>query len=217
MFEEEREEYAKFFDFFKTMFKEDVGFIPSIYEDDDFEIDLIIGEDSGEIRGIRVLQMMSADEEEDLEWEGSAKEVLESPEEEADEDEIEEEDDKEEDDETEEDDEEDDIFEMYQYDFVATDYEPGKIVGNLCLETTFDMPNHEDEEEEEETEEEDQSIESKESESQVEKHNGEWYHLRLYGVKSETEEAEIDIRCALLENGDHPEKKHLFLPHPQLD
>jgi len=58
MFEEDKAEYLKFFDFYKKKFKEEVGLVPSVFENDDFEIDLAVGEDTGKIHGIRVMQIV---------------------------------------------------------------------------------------------------------------------------------------------------------------
>ncbi|MBA7559541.1 hypothetical protein ES708_01156 [subsurface metagenome] len=72
MFGDEKAEWNKFFDFYKKKYKEEVGFVPSVFENDDYEVDLVVGEDSGKIHGIRVLQISlyegeEGDEEEDEE------------------------------------------------------------------------------------------------------------------------------------------------------
>ncbi|QEE14244.1 hypothetical protein DSAG12_00055 [Promethearchaeum syntrophicum] len=63
-FGEEKAEYLKFFDFYKKKFKEEVGLVPSVFENDDFEVDLVVGEDSGKIYGTRVMQIIPYEREE---------------------------------------------------------------------------------------------------------------------------------------------------------
>ena len=63
MFGDEKAEWNKFFDFYKKKYKEEVGFVPSVFENDDFEVDLVVGEDSGKIHGIRVMQIVPYEEE----------------------------------------------------------------------------------------------------------------------------------------------------------
>lgn len=67
MFEEERKMWEKFFGFFKGKFNEDVGILPGAFEDEDIEIDMIIGENSKLVRGIRVFQLLEDDFEDDEE------------------------------------------------------------------------------------------------------------------------------------------------------
>ena len=91
MFGDEKAEWIKFFDFYQKKFKEEVSLVPSVFENDDFEVDLVVGEDSGKIYGIRVMQIIPYEGKED--------------------DEEEEED---------EEDEEEEEYEMICYDFVKT-------------------------------------------------------------------------------------------------
>ncbi len=64
MFGDEKAEYIKFFDFYKKQFKKEVGLVPSVFENDVFEIDLAVGEDTGKIHGIRVMQIVPYEREE---------------------------------------------------------------------------------------------------------------------------------------------------------
>ncbi len=123
MFDEEKEEYIKYFDFYKKKFKEEVGLVPSVFENDDFEIDLAVGEDSGKIHGIRVMQIVPYEEEEGKEG-----------------------DEEEEDDETGE--EEEDEYEMICYDFVRTEAPLSELEGKPYFDLTFNSKKKEDEKEE---------------------------------------------------------------------
>jgi len=113
MFGDEKAEYIKFFDFYKKKFNEEVGLVPSVFENDDFEIDLAVGEDSGKIHGIRVMQIVPYEEKEG-----------------------EEEEDEEEDDEGEEEEEEEE-YEMICYDFVKTEAPLSKLEGKPYFDLTF--------------------------------------------------------------------------------
>ncbi|MBN2154644.1 MAG: hypothetical protein JW776_01190 [Candidatus Lokiarchaeota archaeon] len=62
MFSEERARWKKFFDVFKNHFGEEVGFIPSVFESSDFDIDFIVGEESGSLFGIQILQFFPDEE-----------------------------------------------------------------------------------------------------------------------------------------------------------
>ena len=64
MFGDEKEEWNKFFDYYQKKYKEEVGLVPSVFENDDFEVDLVVGEDSGKIHGIRVMQIILYEGEE---------------------------------------------------------------------------------------------------------------------------------------------------------
>ena len=74
MFGNEKQEYIKYFDFYKKKFNEEVGLVPSVFENDDFEIDLAVGEDSGKIHGIRVMQIVPYEGEEGEGEEGEEEE-----------------------------------------------------------------------------------------------------------------------------------------------
>lgn len=70
MFSEEREMWKKFFDMFKKHFNEEVGLVPSVYDSDDLDIDFIVGENSGALFGVQVIQLFpegELDEEEEEE------------------------------------------------------------------------------------------------------------------------------------------------------
>ena len=76
MFGNEKQEYIKYFDFYKKKFNEEVGLVPSVFENDDFEIDLAVGEDSGKIHGIRVMQIVPYEGEEGEGEEGEEYEMI---------------------------------------------------------------------------------------------------------------------------------------------
>ena len=125
MFGDEKAEYIKFFDFYKKKFNEEVGLVPSVFENDDFEIDLAVGEDSGKIHGIRVMQIAPYEGEEGEEG------------------------DEEEDDEAgDEDEEEEDEYVMICYDFVKTEAPLSELEGKPYFDLTFNSKKKEDKKEE---------------------------------------------------------------------
>ena len=76
MFADEKAEWDKFYNFFKKEFNEEVGFMLGVFESDDYEIDLIVGEDSGDIHGVRIMQAIPyEDEEEDVEGDAEIAEI----------------------------------------------------------------------------------------------------------------------------------------------
>ena len=121
----------KFFDFYKKKFNEEVGLVPSVFENDDFEIDLAVGEDTGKIHGIRVMQIVP--------YEGEEGEESEEEEEEED-DETGEEDEEE---------EEEDEYEMICYDFIRTEDTLSELEGKPYFDLTFNSKKKEDKKEEE--------------------------------------------------------------------
>jgi len=127
LFGDEKAEYIKFFDFYKKKFNEEVGLVPSVFENDDFEIDLAVGEDTGKIHGIRVMQIVP--------YEG--KDGEEGDEE------------KEDDEAGDEDEEEEEEYEMICYDFVRTEDTLSELEGKPYFDLTFNSKKKEDEKEEE--------------------------------------------------------------------
>jgi hypothetical protein len=156
MFSEEREMWKKFFDMFKKHFNEEVGLLPSVYESDEeaLDIDFIVGEESGTLFGVQVMQYFEEDEDEDNKDEDDEDEddEDEDDEDEDDEDEDDEdEDDEDEDDEDEDDEDEDDEDEydededesngyVVEYRFIKTDkkVEDVKDKKQLTLEFSFE-------------------------------------------------------------------------------
>ncbi len=119
MFDDEKEEWEKFFDFFKKKFNEEVGLMPGIFENDDFEVDLVIGEKSEEIYGIRILQTEEYDDEEDEEEEEDS-EIDEIP--------------------TKDDDDDEDesgLYEVIQYDLVKTPISEAELKGKPLFQLEF--------------------------------------------------------------------------------
>ena len=115
MFGDEKAEWNKFFDFYQKKFKEEVGLVPSVFENDDFEIDLAVGEDSGKIHGIRVMNIVPYEGGED------------------DEDEKDEDDE----DEKDEDDDDEEEYEMICYDFVKTKAPISELEGKPYFDLNF--------------------------------------------------------------------------------
>ena len=125
MFGDEKAEYIKFFDFYKKKFNEEVGLVPSVFENDDFEIDLAVGEDTGKIHGIRVMQIVPYEGEE-----GEEGDEEEGDDEAGDEDEKEGEE-----------------YEMICYDFVRTEATLSELEGKPYFDLTFNSKKKEDEKE----------------------------------------------------------------------
>ena len=65
MFSEERARWKKFFDIFKKHFNEEVGLVPSVYESEEIDIDFVLGEESGQLFGIKVMQLFPDEEYEE--------------------------------------------------------------------------------------------------------------------------------------------------------
>ena len=186
MFEEEKEEWTKFFDFYKTKFGEEVGVMPGVFENDDFELDLFVGDETGEIRGIRVLQAVpfkddgKNDEEDDDEDEDLA---------------VDEEDDKDEDDDDDDEEDEDEVFEIYSYDFVANSaLKPNDLAGEPYFSLEFNSAGEENEDEEENDDSAEKvDVEVEESndgitdEDNNEEENG-TFKIVIYGIKENSEE-----------------------------
>ncbi|MHA1776726.1 MAG: hypothetical protein ACTSWC_08105 [Promethearchaeota archaeon] len=105
MFESEREESDAFFSYFSEKYGEEVGLMLSFYDDEEFEIDLIVGMDSETIYGLNVIQSLLAENiEEDRE-------------------------DNEDGDDDEDDEDEDEYVDELQYLFVKMDIPPSKLEG----------------------------------------------------------------------------------------
>lgn len=119
MFSEEREMWKKFFDMFKKHFDEEVGLVPSVYESDDLDVDFIVGEKSGALFGVQVLQLF--------------------PEGELDEEDNEEEEDDEDEEEDEDDEDDPTGYEVIEYRFVKTDKKVDEIKEKKLLSLEFQM------------------------------------------------------------------------------
>ena len=125
MFSEEREQWKKFFDVFKKHFDEEVGLVPSVYESEDIDIDFVLGEESGQLYGVKVLQLFP-----DEEFEGEENEE--------EEDEDEEEDD---------DDQDGPTGYVIEYTFIKTDKKVEDIKDKLRFELDFELESEDDDNE----------------------------------------------------------------------
>ncbi|MHA1519202.1 MAG: hypothetical protein ACTSRK_03375 [Promethearchaeota archaeon] len=56
MFDDERREFEILFNFYKKKFKEEIYYIPGVYCDRDFEVNLLMGYNSEDLLGARILQ-----------------------------------------------------------------------------------------------------------------------------------------------------------------
>ena len=70
MFDEEREALDNLFKYFESKFKEEVGIMAGVVEEEEFELDLIVGMDSDLVRGIRLLQFLPSEDGEAVNEDG---------------------------------------------------------------------------------------------------------------------------------------------------
>ena len=190
MFEEEKAEWDHLFAVYKKIFDEDVGIMTGIYESDEIEIDLMVGEKSDDVRGMKVLQMVSAPEDDEEEEADEEIDALETDEE----------------DDTEDDSE---IVEILEYDFLA---KPGAkesdLKGKPYLQLTYGKPDAEEEAEE--------KGEDKEEGEDDEKDT--WFKIILYAQKkTEDADAPPELTGAVMINGEDPTDKTIFMEHPDLE
>ncbi|MHA1521889.1 MAG: hypothetical protein ACTSVZ_09085 [Promethearchaeota archaeon] len=153
MFEEERREFEIFFNYFEKKFKEEIGLLPGIYEDDDFEIDMVMGQDSEEFYGVRIMQYVPVDEStlEEGDRLDEIDEIADLEEDKKDEGGKDDGDEDEDDEEYDEDeDDEDELMEMILYDFVKTSEENPSIDGQPYFQIVLNAPGDDEEEEGEE-------------------------------------------------------------------
>ena len=136
MFDEEREMWEKFFGYFKKKFGEEVGILPGAFEDDDIEVDMIIGESTKLVRGIRVFQLLEDDEafdsdedDDNVEPDTDDDEDSEDIEDDGDDDDVDGDDDDDDDDDDEDEDFDDDDQGIWVYDLIYT--KDGKQPENL--------------------------------------------------------------------------------------
>jgi hypothetical protein len=129
MFDEMKAEWDRFFNFYKNRFNEEVEYMPEIFGDEHLEMDLVIGQDSGLVRGLRFIVILDSDEDdEDEEGEDDAEGGEEDEAEaEGDDEDVDLDDDS--------DDEDDEAVDVVGYDLAAQD---GAVVtGQPLLELTF--------------------------------------------------------------------------------
>ncbi|WP_457557330.1 hypothetical protein [Candidatus Harpocratesius sp.] len=135
MFENERKESEAFFNYFLDKFNEEVGLLLAFYDDDEFEIDLIVGMDTETIYGLNILQYISSEkgyEEFGNQDDENSDHVEKDDDEEYNSDEEKEDDEEEDDSDEDEDDEEDegnDVIEEIQYMFVKMEISPSNLEG----------------------------------------------------------------------------------------
>ena len=126
MFDEDKEEWHRLFDYYKQHFGEEVGVICGILDSDDFEIDLFSGENSGKILGMRLYQVLEIEGKTHAGTGKKDKILVKGKDDEAGEEEFEE---------TEEND--DDLPEVLAYDLVL---KPGaNIQGKMAYTATLDL------------------------------------------------------------------------------
>jgi len=150
MFDEEREMWEKFFGYFKKKFGEEVGILPGAFEDDDIEVDMIIGESTKLVRGIRVFQLLEDDEAFDSDEDDDNVEPDtdddEDIEDDGDDDDVDGDDDDDDDDDDEDEDFDDDDQGIWVYDLIYT--KDGKQTGKLAVELDFPEPEKVEDEDE---------------------------------------------------------------------
>ncbi len=139
MFEEDKEEWHKLFDYYKQHFGVEVGVTCGVLDTDDFEIDLFAGEDSGKVYGMRLYQVMELEEKDKAEVLKKEKTADKGSDEGGKEEREEEE---------EEDEEEEEVSEVMAYDLVLAP--KAKILGKVACTATLDLTEEEREGKEEE-------------------------------------------------------------------
>ena len=192
MFEEEKAEWDKLFAVYEKIFGENIGIMPAIYESDEIEIDLMVGEDSDDVRGMKVLQAVPAAEDDEEEEEDEEIDELETDEE----------------DETEDDSE---IVEILEYDFLA---KPGAtetdLKGKPYLQLTYGKP------QEDEAKEKTEANEEKDKEGDEDEREA-WFTLTLYAQKNlDNPDFPPELTGGVMINGDEPTDKTIFMDHPDL-
>ncbi|MCF2139570.1 MAG: hypothetical protein K9W44_05910 [Candidatus Lokiarchaeota archaeon] len=150
MFENERKESEAFFNYFSDKFNEEVGLLLAFYDDDEFEIDLIVGMDTETIYGLNILQYVSS-EEGDEEFGNQDEENSDYVKGDDEEDDIDEEDDSDED-------EENDFIEEIQYMFVKMEISPSNLEGKPYFQ--IDLAETSKEQEEKQSAEDDDNVNS---------------------------------------------------------
>lgn len=191
MFEEEKAEWDHLFEVYKKIFSENIGIMAGIYESDEIEIDLMVGEESDDVRGMKVFQAVPAAEDDEEEEADEEIDALETDEE----------------DDTEDDSE---IVEIMEYDFLAKpDATEADLKGKPYLELTYGKPKDEEEEE--------KAQDSTEEKSEEEIEDETWFKLILYAQKNPKDaEAPPELTGGLMINGEDPTDKTIFLEHPDL-
>ncbi len=129
MFEDDKEEWHKLFDYYKQHFGEAAGVMCGVLDTDDFEIDLFAGEDSGKVFGMRLYQVMELEEKDKAEALKKDK-AVEKDSVEATGEEGEGEDEK-------EDEDEEDVSEVMAYDLILTP--KAKIQGKVACTAALDL------------------------------------------------------------------------------
>jgi hypothetical protein len=190
MFGEEKAEWDKFYDFYKAKFGEEVGLMLSVFQNDDFEIDFVIGEDSGEIHGVRIMQMVPYTDDEEEEDDEELAEI-----------ETDEEDDSDEED-------DDEMMEMIQYDFVKTAISKAEIKGEPLFQLEFG-------EKPQESEEGASTKEKNSPESEVED-NRDPFKMVMYALKKDDEE-DHELTGVMMINNKNPDEITVFVEHPELE
>ncbi len=135
MFNEDKEEWHKLFDYYKQHFGEDVGVICGVLDTEDFEIDLFAGEDSEKLYGMRLYQVMELEEKDKAEALKKDKAAEEGSDEKAG--------DEEKEGAEEEDEDDEEVSEVMAYDLVLKP--KAKILGNVACTATLDLTEEEKE------------------------------------------------------------------------
>ncbi len=228
MFEEERKEFEIFFNFYSKKFKEEVGLLPGVYEDDDFEIDLVMGQDSEEFLGARIMQYVPVDEStleegdriEEIDELDDLVEDKDEGSEDKDEDKVDGDDDKDDDDEDEgeyddDDDDEDELMEMILYDFVKSSEEKPTIEGQPYFQIVLNSP----------AEDEDEGSEKEEADSESDKNAEKEPELKLLIYAQPIDETyegdfqdllgeKVELTGAVMIEGNDVSTKVVFLADP---
>jgi hypothetical protein len=195
--------------YYEKRFKEDIGIMLGVVEHEDIEVDLIVGTDSNQVLGMRVLQSVPAEDidasENDVPAANDAEQVPASDGESSSEDEGE-------DDEVDDDNE---LIDVIIYDLTRVDDPKAKVKGEPALKFLVGAPIYEDDSDDEEKPAEKQEPKKAPTggDEAVEKEKY-WLEISLYWKIDEDECA--DYTGAILHYINKPQTKIVFLPNPDL-
>ncbi len=201
---DEHEDLSRVLDYYEKKFKEKVGIMPAVVETDEIEMDLIVGMDSDQVLGIRLIQFIPVDGEADggkLDP-GKADSAGKSASDRKD------------------DAFEDDICDMIIYDLTRSEDAKAKVSGKVSLEVEIAAPRCEEDEDHDDH---DDMIPqkpgpvSKTRAVNAEKASDEkkfWVHIVV--LTDEDAEGE-ELKGAVLHYINKPQVKFAFLPNPDLN
>jgi hypothetical protein len=183
--------------YYEKRFKEDIGIMLGVAEHDDIEVDLIVGTDSNQVLGMRVLQSVPAEEIDDSgDNKKAAKDADQSLEAEGDAS------------------DDDELIDVIIYDLTREEDPKAEVKGNLALKFLVGTPVYdEDSDDEEKPPKKQESKKNAKDSGEAVNNSKYWVEISLYW-KVEDECAEYT--GAILHYISEPETKIVFLPNADL-